>query len=70
MQMLRTELDRARAARSDATDRRAQDALDGVILALDWAIEDACTNPPSGVAAAYRTRPGRASAKKAKPRGK
>lgn len=54
MQLLRTELDRARARRAAATDSYAQAVLDGVILAIDWAIEDGGRTPPSEVAAGLR----------------
>lgn len=55
MQLLRAELERARALREEAKDPKAMSALDGVILALSWAIDD--LSPPSQLAAAMKTDP-------------
>jgi hypothetical protein len=57
MQQLRNELERAKAARDGAIDLRAKAALDGVILALEWAIEDGGRAPPSDIAAGFRAEP-------------
>lgn len=55
MQQLRAELDRAREERAAATDPVAKLTLDGVIMALDWAIEGG--GHPSIIAAALRSDP-------------
>jgi hypothetical protein len=57
MQQLRTELERARVTRDGASDVRARAALDGVILALEWAIEDEGRAPPSDIAAGFQVAP-------------
>lgn len=55
MQLLRNELERARANMAGAEDARAQAALTGVIMTLEWAIEDAASASPADRAAALRT---------------
>jgi hypothetical protein len=50
MQQLRSELDRARTALAAATETRARCALEGVVLTLEWAIEDGGRASPSEVA--------------------
>lgn len=57
MQLLRTELDNANRLRAEATDSRAQAALDGVIFALQWAIEDGANAAPADRASRLRVEP-------------
>jgi hypothetical protein len=50
MQQLRFELEKAKSLRVDAKGR-AKDVLDGVILALNWAIEGGLGSPAAIAAA-------------------
>jgi hypothetical protein len=54
MQILRADLERARANLAEASDPRAKAALEGVVMTLEWAIEDGGRTPPSAVAAGLR----------------
>ena len=57
MQLLKHDLIQARARLAEATDRRAIATLEGVIMALEWAIEDGGRSPPSTIAALRTTDP-------------
>lgn len=64
MQQLRSELDQAKALREEAKGPVA-DALDGAILALDWAIEGG-SSPSERLVASYKAKKAEESAKAAK----
>lgn len=69
MQQLRAELDKAQQLRAEAKDPAAQHTLEGVILALGYAIDGG--GSPAEIAAARRTeQPVEASKPKAAPKSK
>jgi len=55
--MIRAELERARLRLAEAKDPRAKAALEGVVLALEWAFEDGGRSPPSELAARFVSDP-------------
>jgi hypothetical protein len=57
MSLIQVELARAQTERAQAKDERAHAALDGVIFALKWAIEDSANEPPAQAAARMRSEP-------------
>lgn len=57
MQLITSELARAREALTQATDPRARAALEGVVVTLEWVYEDGGRAPPSVVASQFRTDP-------------
>lgn len=67
IQLFKAELARANALRAEARDERAKAALEGVILALRWAIEDGPNAEPAEAAARLRVEKAESEAEKPAP---